>query len=158
MRNPKALGVIVLLAVSMIPLMSCTTSLKNRYEGTTYDIAITAKDFEVLGVVRVETTVNQGNGAFITYDSLLKAAEDKGGNGIVNVMIDKKVTTTTFFGLYPISSSDTYYGTALAIKYTNTAAPNAPLSTSNTKVVGKEAATATGDGKKGLFGLGIGPF
>ena len=135
MKNLKIFGIIVSLALIMLPMMSCMTNeLKARYEGTTYDIAIPAKDFEILGVVRVETTVSRndtrsrGNGEFITYDALLKAAEAKGGNGIVNVMIDKRVTTSSS------NITDTYYGTALAIKYTNTVTPNTPISTSNRNV------------------------
>jgi len=126
MKNPKVLGIIVLLTVIMISLISCTSStesLKGMYEGATYNIAIAAKDFEILGVVRIKTTViDKENGEYITYDALLKEAEAKGGNGIVNVFIDREIN----------SDSETYYGTALAIKYTNTLAPNTPISRSTT--------------------------
>jgi len=136
MKNPKVFGIIVVLALIMLPMMSCATALKGRYEGTTYNIAIPAKDFEILGVVRVETTVSRarrngarGNGEYITYDALLKEAEAKGGHGIVNVMIDRKVKITFF------KVTDTYYGTALAVKYTNAVAPNTPISPGSWNVV-----------------------
>jgi len=133
MKNTKVFGIIVLLVLILLPIMSCTTALKGRYEGTTYNIAIPAKDFEILGVVRVETTVSRTrrrrNGEYITYDALLKEAEAKGGHGIVNVMIDKKVRITLF------KVTETYYGTALAVKYTNIVAPRTPISPGSWNVV-----------------------
>jgi hypothetical protein len=68
----------------------------------------------------------------------------------------KKVTTTSMFGMTLPFGNSKYYGTALAIKYTNTAAPNTPLSTSSTSIykeVDKAKESIMGGG---LLGLGIG--
>jgi len=128
MKNQKVFGIIVLLAVIGFTMTSCTTTSKEMYKGSTSVIAPAAKDVEILGVVRVETNVDKnGNGDKVTYDALLKLAEAKGGNGIVNVMIDRKVTEQSIFG-YLLSREYTYYGSALAVKYTNSvpvASPNA---------------------------------
>jgi len=144
MKNPKKFWIIALLAVIMLPLMSCSitssVSTKQRYEGRTFDISIPAKDFQVIGLVHVETSVDKdGNGTYITYDALLKAAEAIGGNGIANVMIDRKTTTTIMksIGSGVATNEQTWYGSALAIKYTNALAPDTPLSTNSWVIGGK---------------------
>jgi hypothetical protein len=81
--------------------------------GTVHQIGGPVKETEVLGLVYVKC--NEGEPV---YQALLRAAEKKGGNGIANVVIDVESMTTSFFGL-TLSSRNTKYASALAIKYTN---------------------------------------
>jgi hypothetical protein len=116
MRNKVKLNVIIaLIATNWFLMVGCTTtSLKEPVSGVVYNIAIPAKNIQIIGIVRVETTVDsKGNGELITYDALLKEAERKGGNGLANIMIDKMENSS--FG----STAITWYGSALAIKYTD---------------------------------------
>jgi hypothetical protein len=128
MKNLKIAGIIALIAVIMLPLVGCTSTMKKMEAGATYNLGMVAKDVDVLGIVRVETKAKGGNGEKVTYDALLREAEKIGGNGIANVMIDKKVETFRFFFIIPITSSVTWYGSAMAIKYTNSTVPNVPAS------------------------------
>jgi hypothetical protein len=128
MKNLKIAGIIALVAVVMLSLVGCTSTLKKMEAGATYNLGMAAKDVDVLGIVRVETKVKGDDGERITYDALLREAEKLGGNGIANVMIDKKTETFKFFFIIPVTSSVTWYGSALAIKYTNNTVPNVPAS------------------------------
>ena len=131
MKNLKLVGIIVLVAVIMLPLAGCSTvTVKDSDAGYAPSVGITVKDFEALGIVRVETQIDKnGNGEKITFDALLREAEAKGGNGIANVTIDKKAVLSVAPWGSSITSV-TYYGSALAIKYTNTV-PNAAESSSD---------------------------
>jgi hypothetical protein len=146
---------IVVLAVMVLAvlLMGCTTSLKSAHTGRAADISITAKDFEVIGLVYHETVVEKGfftreNGEMLTYIAMLREAERIGGNGIVNIMIDKRSQGTYFFFM-PIAVRETWFGSALAIRYTQTPPPEVPMSTGSTRLPGS---TGGGGFLQGLFG------
>jgi hypothetical protein len=104
-------------------------------------IATPAKDFESRGLVFTEFSyqINQTrgtiNGESFTYQALLREAQRAGGDAIINVVIDRQVDTVTS-GANTIITH-TYYGTALAIRYTNA------LATSTTTVNTNGTATST---------------
>jgi hypothetical protein len=109
-----ALGVLVVLAAVFT---GCATELKTSYNGTTWNIGVpAAKDVEILGIVRYEGVVENGNGEKVTYDALLREAEKLGGNGIVNIMIDVKREGLKLIA-FLINPKETWYGSALAIRY-----------------------------------------
>ena len=80
------------------------------------------KDFETKGLVFVEmqfvTTSKTIEGEIFTYQALLKEAQKLGADAIINIVIDKKYEVATQ-GLSS-NQQETWYGSALAIKYTTT--------------------------------------
>lgn len=137
----KFLGVIAFIVIMGLSMAGCTStrSYKEPVVGVAYNIAIPAKDFQIIGIVRVETRVDaRNNGELITYDALLKAAEAAGGNGIVNIMIDRKEqisTTTLGSSVISVDGLTEWYGSALAIRYTDDNLPEGtPMSTSTTSI------------------------
>jgi len=142
-RSAKVLFlVIAFVAVIGFSMTGCTTTTSSRKEpiyGVTYNIAIPAKNIQIVGIVRVEKKVDTyGNGELITYDALLKEAEAVGGNGIVNIMIDRleKITSTTTTDITSTVTNMTWYGSALAIKFTNeNLPPDTPMSTSTGNLI-----------------------
>ena len=91
---------------------------------------VPAKDFESLGLVFTEfqlVTSKSGGGYYSTpdtaegevfiYQALLKEAHKLGADAIINVIIDK-VTKSEERGQNTVTEY-TWYGTALAIKYTD---------------------------------------
>jgi len=87
-------------------------------------VRIPAKDFEGRGIVFTEnkyiisTTFgfSKLNGVPFTYQSLLKEAQKLGADAIINVVIDKRIETSTE-GI-TTTVNEIWYGSALAIKYT----------------------------------------
>jgi hypothetical protein len=115
----KSWLLVVGLVMTLFALTGCATSLKSGYNGTTWNIGVpAAKNVEILGVVHYEGVVNNGSGEKVTYDALLRKAEELGGNGIVNIMIDVKREGLRILA-FVINPVETWYGSALAIKYTN---------------------------------------
>jgi uncharacterized protein YbjQ (UPF0145 family) len=109
------LGAVMLLLV----FTGCATSLKEPYSGTLWNIGVpAAKDVEIIGLVHYEAVLHNGTGEKLTYDALLREAEKLGGNGIVNVLIDVKNEGIPIFS-WIFDIKQTWYGTALAIKYLN---------------------------------------
>jgi hypothetical protein len=107
------------IAVFLLLVTGCATSIKEGYSGTTWNIGVpAAKNIEIIGLVHYEGYVDRGLGEKMTYDALLKEAERLGGNGIVNIMIDVKTEGIRFFN-WLFDRKETWYGSALAIKYLN---------------------------------------
>jgi hypothetical protein len=85
--------------------------------------AIPVKDFEPRGLVFTEVvfTVDEGKGQIsgdvFTFQKLLKEAQKLGADAVINVTIDKRVEKVPS-GLKSLRQ-ETWYGSALAIKYTN---------------------------------------
>jgi len=151
MKNTfKVFGIIALVLVIGFSMMGCVSSTTGNFKepisGVTYNIAIPAKNIQIIGLVRVETKVDiDNNGELITYDALLKASEAVGGNGIANIMIDRLQQSTR--AAIPMKTT-TWYGSALAIKFTNDNLPaDTPMSTSTGNIIisGQPAAS------RGLF-------
>jgi len=160
--------VLIVLALVSVLAGCGTTSTSSSYSmkvpssGVIRDISITAKDFEPIGLVFVEAVIENGNGEMLTYDALLKAAAARGGNGIVNVMIDVKrerheATSSSMLGgsTSRVTIKETWYGSALAIRYTTTPAPNAPMSTDSRSLSASgsgASSSAAADSGGGLLG------
>jgi hypothetical protein len=135
-----------------IGFVGCATNLKESYSGTAYQIGVPeAKDVEILGLVRYEAVVEKGNGEKLTYDALLREAEKLGGNGIVNIMIDVKRQGTKFLWMY-LNPQETWYGSALAIKYLNENLTT-PAGASTSDLSGQTSGGSGGEQKKflGIF-------
>ena len=84
-------------------------------------VMIPAMNFESRGLVFTETTFSitpngSINGSIFTYQQLLKEAQRLGADAIINVVIDKKIENQS--SGVTISITETWYGSALAIKYT----------------------------------------
>ena len=137
MKNTiRTIGIIMGIMVIAFAAVGCkTTTFTEAQSGRVYNVAFGAKNIDILNVVYVETKVDKkGNGAKITYDALLKEAVKAGGNGIANIMIDKKVTQTGF-SKFIKDREETWYGSALAIRYTNAPATS-PISEDTTSLQG----------------------
>ena len=112
------------------PLMACiafvmtgcaTTQTSSKNQGAFGEhLRTPVKDFVSMGLVFTETllTINSltgtSQGQIFTYQALLKEAHSIGADAIINVVIDKK-TQATGNDLH-----ETWYGSALAIRYTDT--------------------------------------
>ena len=88
------------------------------------------KDFESVGLVFTETTFiakddGQIEGTTFTHQALLKEAQKLGADAIINVTIDRRMDRITEgTGLRAkVNIQETWYGSALAIKYTNAVLP-----------------------------------
>jgi len=93
---------------------------------------VLVKDYEALDMVFTEvsfTSDDKGSrGDVFLYQTLLKEAQKLGGHAITNVVIDVKKeelrSELRLFGIKQdkgiISGKETWYGSALAIKYTDT--------------------------------------
>jgi uncharacterized protein YbjQ (UPF0145 family) len=159
--------VLVVLAMALVMIGCVTTdstsySVTDAHSGFIRDIAIPAKDFDIVGLVFYEAIVENGNnGERLTYNALLREAERLGGNGIVNVMIDvrreRHTTTTTSMmrgGATATRVREVWYGSALAIRYTDTVAPDTPMSSGGRALTGGgtgevSGTTSTGGGLLG---------
>jgi hypothetical protein len=154
-RMALAVLVLALIIIGCTATPAPTTvsySIKEAHSGFVRDIDIPAKDFEIIGLVFHEAVFENGNGERLTYDALLKAAAQIGGNGIVNIMIDVKrerttrVSSSVYSGTRTqnINYRETWYGSALAIRYTNTVAHGTPTSTGGNSI-SATSPTARGD-------------
>jgi hypothetical protein len=164
MKNTiKIAGIIAIAIIGFTVLSGCAStdsegaSRKQAYTGFISDISIPAKNFDVVNLVFVEAVIENGNGESLTYNALLRAAQEIGGNGIVNVMIDVKreTQTTTTTSLLGGSSNtkhiETWYGSALAIRYTNTLPPDTPLSTTGRTLAGGSSGSSAESEDNGGF-------
>ncbi|MDR0569500.1 MAG: hypothetical protein LBG87_09890 [Spirochaetaceae bacterium] len=101
-----------------------SVEVESRHLGGNFgeNIRIPVKDFETIGLVFTETqlvTADRGKdeGQIFSYQALLKEAQALGGDAIINVVIDEKTRISTGSKK---EYTTTWYGSALAIKYTDT--------------------------------------
>jgi hypothetical protein len=81
------------------------------------------KDFVTVGFVFTENQFQvEPDGAFsgdiFTYQELLKKAQELGGDAIINVVIEQRYDTEST--VLSSTRKETWYGSALAVKYTDT--------------------------------------
>ena len=109
-----------------------STNSTNNFQnwGTFGEVVIPVKDFESKGMVFVQvqfqaTADGTFNGDVFTYQALLKEAQKVGADAIVNVTIDRRVDIIKKVENVGRSNEkkaetkqETWYGSALAIKYT----------------------------------------
>jgi len=129
----RAAGVLGI-GLAFSALTGCVTvdSVSGENQGGFGQIVPAAKDFEGKGLVFTEVSFDiddkGSRGDVFTYQALLKEAQKLGADAIVNVTIDIKregsSTERRLFGtkktLGIVSGKETWYGSALAIKYTDT--------------------------------------
>jgi len=108
-------------------------------EGTFADVVIPVKDFESLGLVFTQVELQRigsrkdlysaesvtFEGRVFTYQELLKEAQKLGADAIINVTIDSitRMETTTDRANVKNTRNLIWYGSALAIRYTNAIIP-----------------------------------
>ena len=133
-KERVSLGILALLLVFSAGLTSCSTT--DSVSGGVRDprgnfetISVPDKDFQALGLVFAEASYEQdergARGGVLTYQALLKEAQALGADYIVNVVIDYKSEGSEkwLFGkksLGAVKGKVTWYGSATAIKYTDT--------------------------------------
>ena len=87
--------------------------------------AVPVKDFETLGLVFTSHVYRPGQtdkaADVFTYQALLKEAQKLGADTVINVTIDRRRQTVRGQRL------ETWYGSALAIKYTDVVQPGVPV-------------------------------
>jgi len=88
----------------------------NHKEGYFEQINVSAKDFEPIQLVFIETA----QGGILTYQMLLKEAQRVGGQGMVDVTIEEIRVCSRTKSVMGDSGGcvSTWYGSALAIRYT----------------------------------------
>lgn len=109
----KVFGIAALAAVIMT---GCPT-ISGENRGNFETINVPAKDFTSLGLIFTENVVENNRGKVFTYNELLKKAKDLGADGIVNVVIDVQYEGTKLMSFF-LNKKETWYGSAMAIKYT----------------------------------------
>jgi len=120
---------VLLLLAAMLPFgvtVSCTppnVSVSAPISGVTGNAPLAVKDYETRGIIFVksqEKVDNRGNvtGTRITYEMLLKEAQKKEADDVINVRVDV-TRTLEYSGFALLNTVYDYTGTALAIKYTN---------------------------------------
>jgi hypothetical protein len=146
-------GVVVITFLLVLSGCSSIDTLSRENRGTFQDITVPAKDFQSLGLVFTEvsfdTDAKGSRGDIFTYNALLKEAQKLGADTIVNVVIDvKREGTNNVLKLFSfskgrdfgiISGKETWYGSATAIKYTES------LKNVDTTVVTDQATTTTSE-------------
>ena len=127
---------VIFLALGLV-MSGCTTTdarISGTRSGSFPTVRVAAKDFTSLGLVFVETVVENhrnrdsvtASGEVLTYYALLQEAQRLGADGIVNVTIDHQTDYKGFkqklFWFTLVDTGDQiekWYGSALAIKYGN---------------------------------------
>jgi hypothetical protein len=158
MRNlTKAILCIVLV------LSGCATISKENNGGFAQITEVPRKDFTSLGLVFTENVIENNKGQIFTYYELIKQAKELGADAIINVTIDVKREGIKFMWLY-LSPKETWYGSALAIKYTPGLLKDVRTDTTSfvdgtvvtTQTTSGETIIMTG-GRSGIFGSSTNP-
>jgi hypothetical protein len=119
MRNLTKFYLVMLCVVLVFGLLlsGCATISKESNGGFAQITEVPKKDFTSLGLVLTENVIENNKGQVFTYYELIKQAKELGADAIINVTIDVKREGIKFLWLY-LSPKETWYGSALAIKYT----------------------------------------
>ncbi|MDR1859027.1 MAG: hypothetical protein LBQ69_06105 [Treponema sp.] len=122
-----ALAAVIFCALSVTGCVSTNAQINSKSEGEFgKQVLIPAMEFETRGLVFTETqftVISKGDidGMTFTYQQLLKEAQKLGADAIINVVIDidKRIEHEATGQLgYNTNTVETWYGSALAIKYT----------------------------------------
>jgi len=92
-------------------------------------VKIPAKDFEALGLVFSEVKIDSTSGDIFTFQNLLKEAQKLKADAIINVVIDKRTERVLNGTVY--KPQETWYGSALAIRYTTVLGQDVILNSSH---------------------------
>jgi hypothetical protein len=120
-------GITGLALVTMLSLTGCK-SIAKANQGAFDQISVPDKDWTPVGLVFSKASNKSGTGEEFIYQDLLKEAQKLNADGIVNVTIDCKTTGTSFL-CFTWDKAETWYGSALAIKYTDTLQYSSKVST-----------------------------
>ena len=125
----KFLGIVAAVAVAVALTGCMSNDMTTSKKGWSNYTEITVKDFDSVGIVQIETSettkvspffLNTSHvGKKVTYADLMAQAKKLGADDIINVRIDQRAESS-FSPLQILTGSTTtttYYGTALAIKY-----------------------------------------
>jgi hypothetical protein len=127
----RTAGMLSMVLVFGMMVTACTTTSVSGgrdVQGRLVDVqTYPAKDFISLGMVFAETVVEDDGtgdkGDIMTYNALLKEAQAIEADTIINVVIDSKFEgseTKFFLTVLSRKGKTTWYGSATAIKYTDT--------------------------------------
>ena len=127
-----------------------STEMNHSNWGSFAEAKIPVKDFESKGLVFAEyqfivTDKGTIEGETFMYQKLLKEAERLGADAIINVAIDKRtenITQKSGFGTKS-NKQQTWYGSALAIKYTDALVTEAEVSGTRWITINGGASTST---------------
>jgi hypothetical protein len=137
-RKPYFFVLIILVTITAFLVTGCFTtgaaSVQIQNEGAFGEhIRTPVKDFVPVGIVFTENqfriTSKDIKGEIFTYQALLKEAEKRGADAIINVVIDKKIEVVS--SGFNTEQQETWYGSALAIKYTDTLKQTVTVTISN---------------------------
>ncbi|MCL2266509.1 MAG: hypothetical protein FWC17_01930 [Treponema sp.] len=134
MRNKVSVFFIFTVVLAVLLVSSCGTTSANLlldygHRGNTFGLQVItpAKDFNGLGLVFTEQSFEFNpdeyfRGDTFTYQALLKEAKALGADAIINVVIDYRqvIRSDTVDTETKTTRNETWYGSALAIKYTTT--------------------------------------
>ena len=148
-KNAALIVLLVALAMLVPGCATTTTSLTSmENDGRFLEIAsLPVKDFESRGLVFIEVqlvttiprvamgSIIKVDGEMFTYHALLQEARKAGGDAIINIVIDKK--TENIVSASETKMTETWYGSALAIRYT-TALTTQHQTQSNTRGVAEK--------------------
>ena len=129
MKNKLTAWVAVTLITSVVlAVTGCTSTTRTKITAENQGefgkhVRTPVKDFVSMGFVFTETMLtnsSKSEGQIFTYQALLKEAHKLGADALINVVIDKKteMVTSSDFG-FGSGTQETWYGSALAIKYTD---------------------------------------
>ena len=126
----KKVSFLLLVLLTVLTLTSCkTVNLETNRVGWSNYSDLVVKDYDVVGIVTVESTETITNGPLmltssvtgsrVTYNDLMKKAQTLNADDIINVRIDvKQDYTKTVIDFFTGSKvTYTYIGTAAAIRY-----------------------------------------
>jgi len=129
MKKISVFAAVIVISFITVFFNGCSTAAPAQSNIQNYgafgDVPVPVKDFESKGMVFTEvqfTISGDGkiNGKVFTYQELLKAAQKVGADAIVNVTIDRLVENVNEMGFSSnVTKNEKWYGSALAIKYTN---------------------------------------
>jgi hypothetical protein len=118
-KHLRSAGFLLCVMLAGTILMGCANISKANVRGEFEEVYAPSKDFTSLGLVFTENEIKNNKGKVFTYVELLKEAQKLGADDIINVVVDVQYEGTRL-GLLWLSRSEIWYGSALAIKYTDT--------------------------------------
>jgi len=127
MKNKVSVWVLFALTIfAALAVTGCVTTTQTGKENSGHfgeHTRTPVKDFVSLGLIFTETQLTTSStgtsGQIFTYQALLMEAHKLGADAIINVVIDKKSQKSSN-AARESSTIETWYGSALAIKYTET--------------------------------------
>ena len=136
-KKAKVLGIIVAAAIIGLGFTNTIGAEEDNNMEVIYSIVgdargsfvrileLPAKDFEPVGLVFTESVARpvDGGGEIFTFHQLLREANALGAHGIINVNIDSVEVSRTVSGTEELVTR-TYFGSALAIRFTETLPPH----------------------------------